>query len=195
MVGNLLFIIGKIFNYEPYLLTNQIIINHNFSLLAQNQVADFHTEIERLDHEEIQNDPYIKHPIQIEQYLMEGNYNKVLMSESFLETGYSTFFKLFLAQSNIPSESYGYFIEILLQTIRGEIGSCLEKAYATMDIDEASRLLHLKSVKELQVRKTSLSKKVYCHKNYFTKKAIELFLRSFFRITLNSGTGKLMVAR
>ena len=54
----------------------QIII-HNFSLLAQNQVADFHTEIERLDHEEIQNDPYIKHPIQIEQYLMEGNYNKV----------------------------------------------------------------------------------------------------------------------
>jgi len=102
-------------------------------LLAQNQVADFHTEIERLDHEEIQNDPYIKHPIQIEQYLMEGNYNK-----------------LFLAQSNIPSESYGYFIEILLQTIRGEIGSCLEKAYATMDIDEASRLLHLKSVKELQ---------------------------------------------
>jgi len=102
-------------------------------LLAQNQVAEFHTEIERLEYDEIHSDIYIKHPIQIEQYLMEGNYNK-----------------LFLAQSNIPSESYGYFIEILLQTIRDEIASCLEKAYATMDIDEACRLLHLKNVKELQ---------------------------------------------
>ena len=76
----------------------QIIIP-NFSLLAQNQVADFHTEIERLDHEEIQNDPYIKHPIQIEQYLMEGNYNKVLMLESFFfyfsEVEYSTFLSFF----------------------------------------------------------------------------------------------------
>ena len=160
----------------------QIIIP-NFSLLAQNQVADFHTEIERLDHEEIQNDPYIKHPIQIEQYLMEGNYNKVLMLKSFFyffllfRSGILNFFKLFLAQSNIPSESYGYFIEILLQTIRGEIGSCLEKAYATMDIDEASRLLHLKSVKELQVRKTRnhIKFSFYCQKNNVTKKLLNFF--------------------
>jgi len=102
-------------------------------LLAQNKVSEFHTEIERLDPAEIHNDIYIKHPIQIEQYLMEGNYNK-----------------LFLAQSNIPSESYGYFIEILLETIRHEIGSCLERAYATISAPEAQRLLHFKSVKELQ---------------------------------------------
>ena len=48
-----------------------------FSLLAQNQVSDFHSEIERLTYDEMQNDLYIKHPIKIEQYLMEGNYNKV----------------------------------------------------------------------------------------------------------------------
>jgi len=102
-------------------------------LLAQNKVSEFHTEIERLDPSEIHSDIYIKHPIQVEQYLMEGNYNK-----------------LFLAQSNIPSESYGYFIEILLETIRSEIGSCLEKAYVTIDINEAQRLLHFKSVKDLQ---------------------------------------------
>merc|ERR1712157_48127 len=58
--------------------------------------------------------------------------------------------KLFLAQSNIPSESYGYFIEILLETIRSEIGSCLEKAYTTIEISEAQRLLHFKSLMELQ---------------------------------------------
>jgi len=102
-------------------------------LLAQNKVSEFHTEIERLDPAEIHSDIYIKHPIQIEQFLMEGNYNK-----------------LFLAQSNIPSESYGYFIEILIDTVRSEIGSCLEKAYKTIAISEAQRLLHFKSVKELQ---------------------------------------------
>ena len=49
----------------------------HLSLLAQNQVSDFHSEIERLTYDEMQNDLYIKHPIKIEQYLMEGNYNKV----------------------------------------------------------------------------------------------------------------------
>ena len=79
---------------------------------------------------------------------MEGNYNKVIYSKE--RYGIYTF-QLFLAQSNIPSESYGYFIEILLETIRSEIGSCLEKAYVTIDINEAQRLLHFKSVKDLQV--------------------------------------------
>jgi len=102
-------------------------------LLAQNQVSDFHSEIERLTYDEMQNDLYIKHPIKIEQYLMEGNYNK-----------------LFLAKSNIPSESYSYFIEILLLTVRTEIASCLEKAYRDMSTTEAQRLLHLSSQKELQ---------------------------------------------
>ena len=55
---------------------NQLYIS---SLLAQNKVSEFHTEIERLEPGEIHDDIYIKHPIQIEQYLMEGNYNKVLM--------------------------------------------------------------------------------------------------------------------
>merc|ERR1712003_602612 len=41
-------------------------------LLAQNKVSEFHTEIERLDPSEIHSDIYIKHPIQIEQYLMRA---------------------------------------------------------------------------------------------------------------------------
>lgn len=46
-------------------------------LLSQNRVAEFHTELELLPSEHIQNDVYIKHPLSIEQYLMEGSYNKV----------------------------------------------------------------------------------------------------------------------
>merc|ERR1712128_368512 len=55
-----------------------------------------------------------------------------------------------LAQYNIPSESYSYFIEILLETIRAEIGSCLEKAYANISVAEAQRMLYFKSAKDLQ---------------------------------------------
>lgn len=46
-------------------------------LLSQNRVAEFHTELELLPADHIQNDVYIRHPLSIEQYLMEGSYNKV----------------------------------------------------------------------------------------------------------------------
>lgn len=46
-------------------------------LLSQNRVAEFHTELELLPAEHIQDNVYIKHPLSIEQYLMEGSYNKV----------------------------------------------------------------------------------------------------------------------
>lgn len=44
---------------------------------------------------------YIKHPMSIEQYLMEGSYNKV-----------------FLARDNVPADSYRFFINMLLETLR-----------------------------------------------------------------------------
>lgn len=44
---------------------------------------------------------YVKHVIQLEQWLMEGAYNKVLDS-----------------RENVPDESYSYFMEKLLSTVR-----------------------------------------------------------------------------
>ena len=41
---------------------------------------------------------------------MEGSYNKVLS-----------------LKGNVPAESYNYFFDILLNTVREEIASCLEK--------------------------------------------------------------------
>ena len=94
-------------------------------LLAQNRVAEFHTELERLSTTEALNNVYIKHPIAMEQYLMEGNYNK-----------------LFLAKGNVPAESYNFFIDILLDTIRDEIANCMEKSYARISHQEALRMLY-----------------------------------------------------
>ena len=50
---------------------------------------------------QVQNSRYVQLAIQLEQWLMEGAYNKVLE-----------------ARSNAPDQSYAYFMEKLLTTIR-----------------------------------------------------------------------------
>ncbi len=82
------------------------------SLLAQNRLAEFHTEMELLSVDELKN-IYIKHPVSLEQFLMEGSFHKV-----------------FISKGNVPAQNYNYFIDILIDTIREEIASCAEKAYA-----------------------------------------------------------------
>ncbi|XP_074075137.1 26S proteasome non-ATPase regulatory subunit 8 [Macrotis lagotis] len=101
-------------------------------LLSQNRVAEFHTELERLPAKDIQTNVYIKHPVSLEQYLMEGSYNKV-----------------FLAKGNIPAESYTFFIDILLDTIRDEIAGCIEKAYEKILFAEATRILFFTTPKKM----------------------------------------------
>ncbi|XP_056663949.1 26S proteasome non-ATPase regulatory subunit 8-like [Monodelphis domestica] len=101
-------------------------------LLSQNRVAEFHTELERLPAKDIQTNVYIKHPVSLEQYLMEGSYNKV-----------------FLAKGNIPAESYTFFIDILLDTIRDEIAGCIEKAYEKILFAEATRILFFTNPKKM----------------------------------------------
>lgn len=97
-------------------------------LLSQNRVAEFHTELERLPVDAIRADPYIRHPLALEQYLMEGSYNKI-----------------FLAKDNVPAESYTLFMDTLLDTVRGEIAACIEKAYQSIPCAEAARRLNLAS--------------------------------------------------
>lgn len=77
---------------------------------------------------EIQNNVYIRHPVSLEQYLMEGSYNKI-----------------FLSKGNVPSKYYTFFIDILLDTIREDIAGCIEKAYNKISEVEALRLLFFES--------------------------------------------------
>lgn len=100
-------------------------------LLSENRLADFHTELERLKDPALRKSIYIRHPMQIEQYMMEGSYNKV-----------------FLARASVPSADYTFFMDILLETIRKEIAECLSKAYERLKISEATRMLFLKSPEE-----------------------------------------------
>ncbi|KAK2500248.1 hypothetical protein MC885_017251 [Smutsia gigantea] len=94
-------------------------------LLSQNRVAEFHTELERLPAKDIQTNVYIKHPVSLEQYLMEGSYNKV-----------------FLAKGNIPAERAS-------SSSRDEIAGCIEKAYEKILFAEATRILFFNTPKKM----------------------------------------------
>nr|ACO15595.1 26S proteasome non-ATPase regulatory subunit 8 [Caligus clemensi] len=100
-------------------------------LLSQNHLAEFHIQLELLPLEAVLENPYITCPVSLEQDIMEGTYNKIL-----------------LMKDNVPSPKMSYFIDLLLITIRNEIGICLEKAYNRISASEAAKMLYLKD-KEL----------------------------------------------
>ncbi|CAL8147544.1 unnamed protein product [Orchesella dallaii] len=97
-------------------------------LLSQNRVAEFHTELELFAHPDVHilENVYIKHAVSLEQYLMEGRYNKI-----------------FLAKRLVPAEAYNFFIDILLDTIRDEIATCVEKSYSRLNIEDAAKVLNM----------------------------------------------------
>ncbi|GFZ16385.1 regulatory particle non-ATPase 12A [Actinidia rufa] len=100
-------------------------------LLVQNRIAEFHTELELLSAPALEN-PCIKHAVELEQSFMEGAYNRVLS-----------------ARQTVPHETYVYFMDLLAKTVRDEIAGCSEKAYDSLSINDARRMLLYSSDQEL----------------------------------------------
>lgn len=71
---------------------------------------------------------------------MEGSYNKI-----------------FSAKGKGPSPTYNVFMDTLLDTVRDEIGACLESSYDKISIKEAARRLNFKTEKEV----LAFAEKVY----------------------------------
>ncbi|KAI9376272.1 SAC3/GANP/Nin1/mts3/eIF-3 p25 family-domain-containing protein [Aspergillus egyptiacus] len=94
-------------------------------LLSVGDGTSFHTVLEGLVEEaslngrSVEDDPFIKYPVDLERNLMEGSYDKVWR------------------QTN--SE------RVLVGTIRNEIAGCSEKAYPSLPISNAKNLLFLES--------------------------------------------------
>jgi len=101
-------------------------------LLAKNKLDEFHTELELIPLENHANQ-FIQHPIKLEQYMMEGAYNKVLK-----------------ARADVPSSTYSVFMDMFMETVRDEIADCLEKAYHNLSVTEAQKLLGFSSPSELE---------------------------------------------
>ncbi len=76
---------------------------------------------------------HIKYAIEMEQFLMEGSYNKVLT-----------------AKQGMPAASYGYFVDLLATTVKAEVASCCEKVYQHLSFSEAMKMLKLSTASELR---------------------------------------------
>ncbi|KAG8967626.1 hypothetical protein FRC03_009655 [Tulasnella sp. 419] len=101
-------------------------------LLTQNRIADFHTTLESLPAEALHDNQFIKHPVNLERWLMEGSYSKV-----------------WAAREGAPAEEYKFFVDSLMGTIRNEIASCEEAAYESLPVRDAAALLFFQSHVEL----------------------------------------------
>lgn len=102
-------------------------------LLAQNRTAEFHTELELIPPVLHDSNIYIKYPTQLEQYIMEGSFNKVLNARA----------------DGLYSHEGEYFMGMLTETVREEMANCSEKAYKTMSAEHACSMLMLPSLPEL----------------------------------------------
>jgi len=60
-------------------------------LLANNRMGEFHTELELIPTDLMEN-IYIKHPLELEQFIIEGNYNKVYRARRDVPATYYSFF-------------------------------------------------------------------------------------------------------
>ncbi|KIW02960.1 uncharacterized protein PV09_05623 [Verruconis gallopava] len=106
-------------------------------LLSTGDYGGFHTMLETLEMAKggatakgLEDDEFIQYPVRLEQALMEGSYDRVWQETK---------------SSSIPSEEYGIFSSFLINTIRDEIASCSEKAYASVPISNAKNLFFLDS--------------------------------------------------
>lgn len=102
-------------------------------LVANNEIAEFHSELETLDNPEA--DQHLAYPIRLERWLMEGSYDKVWQSIT--------------QESEFPSPEYAILAESLVATVRTEIALCSERAYASLPVANARHLLFFRTDQEI----------------------------------------------
>jgi len=95
-------------------------------LLVASSLAAFHAELELISRAD-QQSLYVKYPAQLERYLAEGSFNKLLQG-----------------QGRITSDEFKPFVAMLEDTVRHEIATCVPVSYSTLTLEAAQRLLMLK---------------------------------------------------
>ncbi|EGG24757.1 26S proteasome regulatory subunit S14 [Cavenderia fasciculata] len=108
---------------QPSPLQYNIIGLHLMKLLATHNTPRFHAELEIIPDSMLDN-PFIKYPLLVEKSITEGSYQKVLSS-----------------RSQVPSEHYLVFIDLLSDSMKEDIANCSEKSFKYLSLNEAQQLL------------------------------------------------------
>ena len=101
-------------------------------LLAENKITEFHTELEQIPVEARSNN-YLSFAIALEQYFMEGNYNKVRETKD-----------------KAPDGDFRACVSKLINAINHEVARNIEQAYVSLSFPSAKSLLNLSTDQELQ---------------------------------------------
>jgi 26S proteasome regulatory subunit N12 len=99
-------------------------------LLVENKLAEFHSELELLNDEQLKCAP-IAFCTQLDQHLNLGSYDQVLS-----------------AAKNPPVDYYQFFLRSLLDTVRINIGDCAAASYSKLTVDAATSVLMFSSKEE-----------------------------------------------
>ena len=99
-------------------------------LLSNNRTTDFSTELELLDNKDKDN-PYIKVSLDIEQFIVEGNYSHMAKLK------------------NSTDDNYNYYLNKFDDTIRYQIARSMEKSYEHLNCNDAMQLLMFKNENDL----------------------------------------------
>lgn len=118
---------------------NKIIALYLLVLLSRNEIAEFHTELEALtsvaENLDVEKDQFLKYPVLLERWLMEGAYDKV--------------WKAITQSSQVPSPEFAVFAETLIRTVRDEIALSAEDAYTSLPVSNARHILFFENDRDV----------------------------------------------
>ncbi|WVQ78039.1 hypothetical protein IAT38_000120 [Cryptococcus sp. DSM 104549] len=106
---------------------------HLLALLSEGLLTEFHVQIESLKPEQL-NDSFVRLPVDLERWLMEGAYNKV-----------------YRARDRVPRVEFEFLLERLMGTVRGQIASTIEASYPSLPLSNAATLLFFKPTEKSQL--------------------------------------------
>ena len=89
------------------------------------RISEFHTELELIPESEHKN-MYLSVPIDLEHHFADGSYNIVLSMKQ-----------------NLPLNSYRFFIDQFVNTVREEMARSAERSYTILSLREAMDLFLL----------------------------------------------------
>jgi hypothetical protein len=140
-------------------------------LLVEARLAELHCEVETLSAED-RAAPTIAFPLKLENYLMEGGYNKasgrhqqhagglwrcdgtaacpaLLVRVPHLPHTPPETVQILAARASVPSEYYAPFMDSLTHTVRDDIAECASASYVTMSLPAAQKMFKFDSASEL----------------------------------------------
>lgn len=118
---------------------NKLLSLYLLLLLTQGDLAMFHIELENFQNygmsvDDLEKDKFLSIPIKFEKWIIDGDFNQINETLS--------------SKHKFPCTEYNIFEEELLNSIRLNIATDLEKVYKELPIENLRILLFLKEISE-----------------------------------------------